>query len=316
MVNDVLPKGDGGPPAALRVSRVRAGRRGRGRARDGMPAACGADGARARRRSAARALGIPRRLRGGRRRRRRPRLGRPLPVATRPPTRSGSGGRSSAIRPAHRSRASPGRRGPSTSSWRSRWTAPPPIAPGFAAASWARASRASRFATTASSARSSRPPTGTARPGVLAVGGSDGGLSEGMAALLASHGFVGARPRVLPRRAPATRSDGDPARVLRDSHPLARTPDERGGGRPRRGRPIPRRRAGPAAGRHVSRDHGGGRLRSERCRPRGHRRLARRGGPHRARPGRTAGSRCPSCRLPSTGARPGPRRRCPRLRSS
>ena len=31
---------------------------------------------------------------------------------------------------------------------------------------------------------------GTARPGVLVVGGSDGGLSEGMAALLASHGFA------------------------------------------------------------------------------------------------------------------------------
>jgi dienelactone hydrolase len=34
------------------------------------------------------------------------------------------------------------------------------------------------------------PADGTARPGVLVVGGSDGGLSEGMAALLASHGFA------------------------------------------------------------------------------------------------------------------------------
>ena len=33
------------------------------------------------------------------------------------------------------------------------------------------------------------PEEGTLRPGVLVVGGSDGGLSEGMAALLASHGF-------------------------------------------------------------------------------------------------------------------------------
>jgi dienelactone hydrolase len=34
------------------------------------------------------------------------------------------------------------------------------------------------------------PADGTARPGVLVVGGSDGGLSEGMAALFASHGFA------------------------------------------------------------------------------------------------------------------------------
>src|SRR5580765_1318028 len=34
------------------------------------------------------------------------------------------------------------------------------------------------------------PADGTPRPGVLVVGGSDGGLSEGMAALLASHGFA------------------------------------------------------------------------------------------------------------------------------
>jgi dienelactone hydrolase len=34
------------------------------------------------------------------------------------------------------------------------------------------------------------PADGTARPGVLVVGGSDGGLSEGLAALLASHGFA------------------------------------------------------------------------------------------------------------------------------
>jgi len=34
------------------------------------------------------------------------------------------------------------------------------------------------------------PADGTPRPGVLVVGGSDGGLSEGLAALLASHGFA------------------------------------------------------------------------------------------------------------------------------
>ena len=34
------------------------------------------------------------------------------------------------------------------------------------------------------------PADGTPRPGLLVVGGSDGGLSEGMAALLASHGFA------------------------------------------------------------------------------------------------------------------------------
>jgi dienelactone hydrolase len=35
-----------------------------------------------------------------------------------------------------------------------------------------------------------RPATGASRPGVLVLGGSDGGLSEGQAALVASHGFT------------------------------------------------------------------------------------------------------------------------------
>ena len=80
------------------------------------------------------------------------------------------------------------------------------------------------------------PTDGTARPGVLVVGGSDGGLSEGMAALLASHGFA-ALALAYFRAEPCARSDGNPTRVLRDSHPLARPPAERGGGRSRRGRP-------------------------------------------------------------------------------
>jgi dienelactone hydrolase len=121
------------------------------------------------------------------------------------------------------------------------------------------------------------PADGTARPGVLVVGGSDGGLSEGMAALLASHGFAAlALAYFRAEHLPPDLTE-IPLEYFETAIRWLGRQRERGGGRSRRGRPIARRRAGPAARRHVPRDHGGGRLRSERRRPRGHCRLARRG---------------------------------------
>jgi acetyl esterase/lipase len=160
------------------------------------------------------------------------------------------------------------------------------------------------------------PADRTARPGVLVVGGSDGGLSEGMAALLASHGFAAlALAYFRAEHLPPDLTEIPLEYFETAIRWLGRQPSVAAGGLGVVGRSRGGELALLLAATFPEITAVVGYVPSGVVHA-GIRRLARRGSRTALGLDLPRESRCPSCRLRSTGRSPGPRPHRPRLRSS